>query len=144
MTESFTLKEQGNESCNTYILQICSCLDAIYMENYLIETGTFRFSHNNEKPVFSTSNFIRSLKLADFSGLTVTRNTSLAGSSDVSSFSFTPDWPVCELNINTHSFSPGIVYTLYLPAGKDLPSTLISLSILNKVASFAPVLHTLL
>jgi len=70
---------------------VSCCSHSIYLANHLTETGTFRFSHKSEKPLFSTSNFMRSLKLADFSGLTVTRNTSFAGSSDVSSFAFTPD-----------------------------------------------------
>ena len=33
---------------------------------YFAETGTFRFSHKSEKPFLPTSNFMRSLKEADF------------------------------------------------------------------------------
>ena len=58
--------------------------------NYFIETGTLRFSHSRAKPFLSITYFNRSLKLADFSGFTVTRNTSFAGSSLVLSSSFTP------------------------------------------------------
>src|ERR1043165_9445822 len=85
---------------------------------------------------------MRSLKLADFFGVTVTFKTSLAGSSVVDPSLFTPHWPVAELKMIVHSFSPGIPYRLYLPAGRSFPSTFMFLLVSKMVASFAPILHT--
>ena len=48
-----------------------------------------------------------------------------------------------ELKTITQSFSPGIAYKLYFPAGSFLPSTSMSLLVVNKVASLAPALQTL-
>src|ERR1700752_2995484 len=86
---------------------------------------------------------MRSFMLLDFIGFTVVTNTSLDGSSVVEPSILIPHCPVCELKITFHSFSPGSVYKLYLPAFSVFPPILMSLLVSKMVAWLAPVRHTL-